>query len=62
MKDALLDALVESGNGLLVLLVNGGNVALLEGVAQKAEAAADAALVGAVHRSLSAGLTGALQR
>jgi len=62
MEDALLHALVERGDGLLELFVGGGDVALGEGLTQEAQAAANAALVGAVHRSLSLGLTGALQR
>jgi len=62
MEDALLHALVERGDGLLELLVHCGHVALGDGLAQQAQAAANAALVGAVHRSLSLCLTGALQR
>lgn len=62
VEDALLHALVERRNGLPELLVDGGGIALGEGLAQQAQAAADAALVGAVHRSLSLSLTGALQR
>lgn len=62
MENALLHALVERGDGLLELFVDLGGVTLGEGLAQQAEAAADAALVSAVHRRLSLGLAGALQR
>src|ERR1700733_6139447 len=62
VEDALLDTLVEGGGGQAVLLAGGLDVALLNGLAQQAEAAADAALVGAVHRGLGYGLTDALER
>jgi len=62
MEDALLDALIECRGGRLVLLAGGLYVACVEGLTQKAEAAADAALVRTVNRSASFSLTDALER
>jgi hypothetical protein len=62
VQNALLHALVEGGCGCLVLLGRGLEVALLNGLAEGAQAAADAALVGAVYARALFGLTDALQR
>ena len=59
---ALLHALIEGGGGRLVLLCSGLDVAGVESLAQKAQAAADTALVGAVDRGALFGLTDALER
>ena len=62
MDDALLHALVQLGDGGAILLGRGLHIALLDGLAQSAKAAADAALVGAVDRSSLLGLSDALER
>jgi hypothetical protein len=62
VQDALLDALVESGDGGLELGLGCGDITLDEGFAHEAQAAANAGTVGAVHFSLNDGLTGALKR
>jgi len=62
MENALLHAPVEGGGGRLVLLSRGLDVARVEGLAQRAEAAAYTALVGAVDRGSLFGLTDALER
>ena len=62
MQDALLDALVEDGDGLAVLGLGGLDIALDEGLAQGAQAGADAAAVGAVDIGAGYGLAGALKR
>jgi hypothetical protein len=62
VQDALLDALVESRDGLAILGLGGFHIALGEGLAHEAKAAADAGTVGAVDFSLDDGLTGALER
>jgi hypothetical protein len=60
VKDALLHALVEGGDGGLELGLGDLDVASGEGFAHQAEAAANAGTVGAVHFSFYNGLTGAL--
>jgi hypothetical protein len=62
VEDTLLDALVECGGGCLVLLGRGLEVAGVDGLAEGAQAAADAALIGAVDRGALLGLTDALER
>ncbi len=62
VENALLHALVEGGGGCLVLLSCGLDVARVEGLAQRAEAASYSALVGAVDRGSIFGLTDALER
>jgi hypothetical protein len=62
VQDALLDALVEDGDGGAVGLDEGGLVAGGEGLAHEAEGAAELGLVGTVDGRLGDGLTGALER
>jgi hypothetical protein len=62
VQDALLNALVERGDGGLELGLGRGNIALGESFAHQAQAAANAGTVGAVHFSLYDCLTGALER
>jgi hypothetical protein len=62
VKDALLHALVEGGDGLAVLGLCGLDVALGESFAQGPQAGADAAAVGAVYICARYGLAGALER
>ena len=62
VEDALLDALVEGGDGLAILGLSGLGVALGESLAEGAQAGADAAAVGAVHIGAGNGLAGALER
>jgi hypothetical protein len=62
VEDALLDALVESGDGLAELDVSGVGIALGDGLAEGAKAGAHAGAVGAVNRGPGLGLAGALQR
>jgi hypothetical protein len=62
VQDALLDALVEDGDGRAVGLDEGGFVAGGESLAHEAEGAAELGLVGTVDGRLGDGLTGALER
>jgi len=62
VQDALLDALVERGDGGLELGLCCRHVARNEGFAHQAQAAANAGTVGAVDFRLDDGLTGALER
>jgi hypothetical protein len=62
VQNALLNALVQSGDGFAELGLGGLDVALGESFAHQAQAAANAGTVGAVHFSLYDGLTGALER
>ena len=62
VEDALLDALVEDGDGGAVGLDEGFLVAGGEGLAHEAEGAAKLGFVGAVDGGLGDGLTGALER
>ena len=62
VKDALLDALVERGDGGAELGLGFGDITLGEGFAHEAQAAADAGTVGAVDFRLDDGLTSALER
>jgi len=61
VEDALLDALVEDGDGGAVGLGEGLFVAGGEGLAHEAEGAAKLGFVGAVDGRLGDGLTGALE-
>ena len=61
MEDALLDALVEDGDGGAVGLDEAFFVALGDGLAHGAEGSAELGLVGAVDGRLGDGLTGALE-
>src|SRR4051794_38225634 len=62
VENALLHALVQSGDGFAKLRLGGLDIALGQRLPQKAKAAAHAAAVGAVHRGAGFGLTGAFQR
>ena len=62
VEDALLDALVEGGDGFTELNVSGICVALGDCFPQGAKAGAHAGTIGAVDRSAGLRLTGALQR
>ena len=62
MQNALLDALVEGGNGLAELCLGSLDIALGDGFAQGAEAGAHAGAVDAVYHGAGLGLAGALQR
>ena len=62
VQDALLDALVESGDGGLELGLGGWYIAVDESFAHQAQAAANAGTVGAIDFRLDDGLTCALER
>ena len=62
VENALLHALVEGRNRGAVLLLGGLHVALGQSLAQRPQAGAHAAAVGAVHFSAGFGLAGALER
>jgi hypothetical protein len=62
VQDALLDTLVEGGDGSAELGLSGGHVALGESFTHQAQGAADAGAVGAVDFRLYDGLTGTLER
>jgi len=62
VQHALLDGLVEGGDGLAISLLSGGLVALGEGFAHVAQRRAQARGVAAVPGSAGLGLTGALER
>src|ERR1039458_627913 len=62
VEDTLLHALVESGDGFAILRLRGLYIALGQGLAQQAEAAANTAAVGAIDGGAGHGLTGAFQR
>jgi hypothetical protein len=61
VQDALLDALVEDGDGGAVDVDEGLLVAGGEGLAHETEGSAELGLVGAVDGRLGYGLTGALE-
>jgi hypothetical protein len=62
VQRALLDRLVERGNGLAIHLLGSCLVALRDRFAQVAQLRAQAGGVGAVARGAAFGLTGALER
>jgi hypothetical protein len=62
VEDALLDALVERGDGQAVLLLSGLDLTLGQSLAERAQAGAHAAAVGAVDGGAGLSLTGALER
>jgi hypothetical protein len=62
VQDALLHALVEGGDGGAELGLGGRDVALEEGFAHQAQAAANAGTIGAVNLGLDDRLTSALER
>ena len=62
VQRALLDRLVESGNGLAVHLLSSSLVALGDGLAQVSQLRAQGGGVGAVARRTAFGLAGALHR
>ena len=60
MQNALLHALVQQGDGLVVLRPRRGNIALLQCLAHGAQAVSELAAVGAVDGGALDGLPGAL--
>ena len=62
VEDALLHALVESGDGLAVAVAGLFDVSGSDGFTESAERAADAGAIGAIDERFAFGLTGALER
>src|SRR5581483_4521962 len=62
VQGALLDGLIQGGDGLAVGLLSGSLVALGKGLAQFAQLGAQAGSIGTIARGAAFGLTGALQR
>src|SRR5579859_1603302 len=62
VQRALLDGLIQGGNGLAVGLLGGCFVALGEGLAQLPQLAAQRGCVGAITVGAAFGLAGALER